>query len=55
MQKNKGTAEHLSPVIFVFLCNPPFPGGCLAPLSQHANFYNTKTVLFLIFLLLMFL
>ena len=24
------------------LCNPPFPGDCLAPLSQHGNGFNTN-------------
>ena len=39
-KKNKGTIRHLSSVIFLFLCNPPFPGDCLAPLSQHGDVFN---------------
>ena len=27
---------------FLFLCNPPLPGGCLAPLSLHGNVFNTN-------------
>ena len=26
----------------LFLCNAPFPWGCLAPLSQHGNVFNTN-------------
>ena len=47
VQKNLKDCWKSQPCNFVFLCNPPFPGGCLAPLSQHGNVFNTKTVLFL--------